>query len=111
MLGRRRPKRRRAAALQGVDASLNQSFLEFVVACLSHVHRCLDKLGLSVVGHLGCYTDFLLELRAGEREAISLAPRLQPGDNKPELTVTVSNGFRWQRDREKPLETVQRIIL
>ena len=30
---------------------------------------------LSLDGHI----DFLLELRVGEREAISLAPRLQPG--------------------------------
>jgi hypothetical protein len=47
----------------------------------------------------------------GEREAISLAPRLQPGDNKkgidkePFLTV-----FCWQANEEKLLETVLGII-
>jgi hypothetical protein len=50
--------------------------------------------------------------RGGERKAISLAPRLQPGDSKPELTkepfLTV---FVGRKHQEKPLETVQGIIL
>ena len=35
MLRRPRPKRRRAAALQGVDAALNQSFLQSVLFILN----------------------------------------------------------------------------
>jgi hypothetical protein len=45
------------------------------------------------------------------REAISLAPWLQPGDNKPGMTRNRFNGFCWQAKQEKPLETVRGIIV
>lgn len=46
-----------------------------------------------------------------EREAISLTSRLQPGDSKTGIDEQRSNGFCWQQDHEKPLETAQEIIL
>jgi len=45
------------------------------------------------------------------RGAISLAPRLQPGDSQVGIENNVPNRFCRQNDQEKPLETVQEIIL
>jgi len=43
------------------------------------------------------------------REAISLAPWLEPGDNKSDFErETVSNGFVAHADHQKPFETVRR---
>ena len=67
------------------------------------------SLGLAL-RQFGLYgIDFLLELRAGEREAISLAPWLQPGRQ----VLQNDSLNRFQRfllilQQQKPLETVPR---
>src|SRR6266849_4201781 len=48
--------------------------------------------------------------RAGSkrgREAMSLAPRLQPGDSKPGIEKPFLTVFVGRKNWEKPLETVQ----
>ncbi len=58
-----------------------------------------------------CDRRFYWERGGGGREAISLAPRLQPGDSKPELPKNRFERFLLVEDQEKPFETVQGLLL